>query len=268
MANIVFVDQRYMLFLQNLGETDKHKHDTCHLTISLNGKMHCLIQNEIKDCYGYILNSTVFHQRFGENADSFKLVFVFEPCVSALLSSNNRILQNKNFVELTKHQYDEILEIIKLVLGENYKDIIWADYLKENLAQLKDMINRILEICGISLNNKLEMDQRIETAIRLMDQIETIDNNTTDDLCKSVCLSKSRFLHLFKASTGISLKKYMQYMKFFKTWKYIAEGENITKACIHAGYNDSAHYSNFMSQCYGLSTKQELSSIVGVYSLY
>ena len=263
--NAVFVNEAYILFLRDFGETQSHTHATCHLTISLNGKMACKINDEIRLCYGYILNANVAHERFGENANSIKLVFVFNPCTDFMLAIRNELVAHNGYIELTMQQYEEILAISSQI-GDLTR-IEWQQYLNENSQAFKRSINKILEISGVKKATKLHIDERVAYLINRLQIEETIENKIVDEVCEVVNLSKSRLLHLFKEYTGISLRKYMQYMKFFKTWHYIDEGENITQACIHAGYSDSAHYSNFMNQNYGLSTKQELNAITGVYLL-
>ena len=64
--NTIYVAREYILFVQNFCETTMHKHLVNHLTISLQGTMHCNLADDIVDCRGYMLRSSIFHQRQNE----------------------------------------------------------------------------------------------------------------------------------------------------------------------------------------------------------
>ena len=116
----------------------------------------------------------------------------------------------------------------------------------------------ILKDCGIEKGLVLTENEHIRKIIALMKKKETLYQEDVEEILSQCRLSKSRVLHLFKEVTGVSFKRYVQYQKFFKTWEYLAKGENITEASIHAGFSDSAHYANFMKKCFGLNTKKKL----------
>lgn len=249
--NKIFVSQDYMLFFQNFKETDPHIHATKHLAISLQGLMNCkLAETEIK-CFGYILNVGVVHERYGENADGQKIIFILEPCSQVAIKIEREMLKGKSYQLLEEQMVIEIKE----KFGERLKE--------ENVTQ--EMVEQIFDICHLTGAMLYRLDSRVEQLIKILREEETITNEIVDNAILEIYLSKSRLLHLFKQEVGVSLKKYLQCLKFFKTWRYLAEGENITEACLHAGFNDSAHYSNFMKQCYGMSTKQELKIICDIH---
>lgn len=249
--NKIFVSQDYMLFFQNFKETDPHIHATKHLAISLQGHMNCKLEETQHKCFGYILNSGVMHERYGENADGQKIIFIFEPCSQIAIKIEKEILKGKSYQLLEEQMVMEI----KKRFGERINE--------ENVTQ--EMVEQIFDICHLTRNMSYRLDSRVEQLIKILREEETITNEIVENAISAADLSKSRLLHLFKQEIGVSLKKYLQCLKFFKTWRYLAEGENITDACLHAGFNDSAHYSNFMKQCYGMSTKQELKIICDIH---
>lgn len=249
--NKIFVSQDYMLFFQNFEETDPHIHATKHLTISLQGIMNCKLAETQFECFGFILNAGVVHERYGENADGQKIIFILEPCSQVAIKIEREILKGKSHQLLEEQKVMEIKE----KFGEQLKE--------ENVVQ--EMVEQIFDICHLTGDMSYRLDSRVEKLIKILREEETITNEIVENAISETCLSKSRLLHLFKQEIGVSLKKYLQCLKFFKTWRYLAEGENITEACLHAGFNDSAHYSNFMKQCYGMSTKQELKIICDIH---
>ena len=249
--NKVFVSQDYMLFFQNFKETDPHVHATKHLAISLQGPMSCKLAEVQIKCFGYILNDGVVHERYGENADGQKIIFILEPCSQIAIKIEREILKGKSHQLLE----EEMVMEIKEKFGERLKE--------ENVTQ--KMVEQIFGICHLMGDMSYRLDSRVGQLIKILREEETITNEIIENAISETYLSKSRLLHLFKQEIGISLKKYLQCLKFFKTWRYLAEGENITEACLHAGFNDSAHYSNFTKQCYGMSTKQELKVICDIH---
>ena len=265
--NSVFFTQDYMMFLQDFGCTEEHRHETSHLTISLEGKMHCKIEENIVDCYGYILGPRIKHQRFGENADSLKIIFIFDPAAPVYLNIKKHLLKNKAALFISQKQNEKIHELIGEVFEKKEVHGEWQGYVQNEKGALLQVVHEIFSICGMKDEIDSGLDERVNDLLSVIKEEETVDNQILDKVCEKQHLSRSRMLHLFKAEIGISFKKYMQYQKFFKTWHYLAQGENITSACIHAGYSDSAHYSKFMKQCFGLSTKRELNSIDGIYEI-
>lgn len=249
--NKVFVSQDYMLFFQDFKETDPHIHATKHLAISLQGIMNCKLADTELQCFGYILNAGVLHERYGENANGQKIIFILEPCSPVAIKIEREILKGESYQLLQEQMAMEIKE----KLGERIKE--------ENVTQ--EMVEQIFAICHLTGDMSDRLDPRVAQLVKILREEETITAEIVENAISVTGLSKSRFLHLFKQEIGVSLKKYLQCLKFFKTWRYLAEGENITDACLHAGFNDSAHYSNFMKQCYGMSTKQELKIICDIH---
>lgn len=249
--NKIFVSQDYMLFFQDFNETEPHIHSTKHLTISLEGLMNCKLAETHLKCAGYVLNSGIVHERYGEDVCGQKIIFIFEPCSQLALKMEKEILNGKSYQLLEEKMVIEI----KKKFGDRLKE--------EKVTQ--EMVEQIFDICHLTGAMSYRLDTRVEQLVNNLREEETITNEIVENAMLATNLSKSRLLHLFKQDIGVSLKKYLQCLKFFKTWRYLAEGENITDACLHAGFNDSAHYSNFMKQCYGMSTKQELKIICDIH---
>lgn len=126
-------------------------------------------------------------------------------------------------------------------------------------------MERIFYICGLKRDKASIIDKRISLALKVINDNDITNDNLLEKIIHKVNLSKSRFLHLFKDNIGISFKDFVLTKKFLKTWIYLAQGESITDACIHGGFFDSAHYTHFMSQCFGLTTKDELKNIDSIY---
>jgi AraC-like DNA-binding protein len=113
----------------------------------------------------------------------------------------------------------------------------------------------LLSCFGFHLGQVSAYDVRIRTVVDYLHRSETVDGNTLDILCKSICLSKSRLAHLFKQQIGVSLGSYMVFEKVRKTYGYVQSGEDLTTACIHAGFYSSSHFSATYRRMFGLSCR-------------
>lgn len=77
--------------------------------------------------------------------------------------------------------------------------------------------------------------------------ISYINTHLTEDLSldalsEQFYMSKYNMCHLFKDTTGFSVKQYVTYRRVAMAQKFMASGKSTLDACIAAGFND---YSNF-----------------------
>lgn len=113
----------------------------------------------------------------------------------------------------------------------------------------------------IQLVNRAQLDVRIETLLNRL-------NMCFDGAClkpekwkavqvaKSVALSESRFLHLFKAQMGIAWRPFLLWRRMLCAVNLLAMGEAATHAAYVAGFSDSAHLSRSFRAMFGLSIRQ------------
>jgi AraC-like DNA-binding protein len=95
------------------------------------------------------------------------------------------------------------------------------------------------------------VDARIQ---RVIDEIKRDPSQpmAAEDCARSVHLSFSRFLHLFKQEAGAPFRS-------FRTWKrarsllhYVNRDVNLAHVALDTGYPDSTHFSHSIRQVYGL----------------
>jgi AraC-like DNA-binding protein len=71
------------------------------------------------------------------------------------------------------------------------------------------------------------------------------------DLASQAGLSPSRFLHLFKESTGVPLRRYRLWSRMGAAVRQIAKGASLTEAALDAGFASSAHFSAAFRDMFG-----------------
>lgn len=71
-------------------------------------------------------------------------------------------------------------------------------------------------------------------------------------LAAQVHLSESRFTHLFRQQTGLSLSRYLLWLRLFEGVAAVARGGNMTSAAHRAGFADLAHMSRTFRSTFGV----------------
>jgi len=71
-------------------------------------------------------------------------------------------------------------------------------------------------------------------------------------LAAKVHLSESRFTHLFRQQTGLSLSRYLLWLRLFEGVAAVADGDNMTSAAHRAGFADLAHMSRSFRSTFGV----------------
>jgi len=71
-------------------------------------------------------------------------------------------------------------------------------------------------------------------------------------LAETVHLSESRFTHLFRQQTGLSLSRYLLWLRLFEGVAAVARGDNMTSAAHRAGFADLAHMSRTFRSTFGV----------------
>ncbi len=115
-------------------------------------------------------------------------------------------------------------------------------------------VEKFLKELGLLSDN--EMDQRIVKLFDIIKSYENLDEIKLKDVASKIALSESRLLHLFKDEVGVTFRKYILWQKLKRAVEAQAQGRSITDVAIAAGFSDSAHFSKFFKQSFGLSPKE------------
>lgn len=111
------------------------------------------------------------------------------------------------------------------------------------LRQVKD---------ALSLPPPARRDERIVSAVKaLREQRQAAQR--LDQLAASSGLSPSRFLHLFKQSTGVPLRRFRLWTRLGVAVRRMADGASLTDAALDAGFASSAHFSTAFREMFGMA---------------
>jgi AraC-like DNA-binding protein len=121
--------------------------------------------------------------------------------------------------------------------------------LAEDRLGARDGCASLGELLGIGGNAK--PNARIAAALRQMrDEPQRAHRLTT--LAARAGLSPSRFLHLFKAETGVPLRRYRIWSRMGAAVRAGSEGASLTEAAHAAGFASSAHFSSAFRDMFGM----------------
>ena len=111
------------------------------------------------------------------------------------------------------------------------------------------------ELLGIG--TRADPDVRILAALRRM-RDQPHRSHSMAELGACAGLSASRFLHLFKAETGVPLRRYRLWNCMGAAVAAFREGKSLTEAAHAAGFASSAHFSTAFRDMFGMMPSELL----------
>ena len=109
------------------------------------------------------------------------------------------------------------------------------------------------ELLGVGL--RARGDTRIVEATKCMRDAPDRSHRLAE-LASRAGLSPSRFLHLFKAETGVPLRRYRIWNRIGAASRAIAQGQSLTEAAHGAGFASSAHFSSAFRDMFGMAPSE------------
>lgn len=142
--------------------------------------------------------------------------------------------------------------------------LIDADCTVQYQTQLQQLLQRhiasgaVLDLSGFlqALTALRQIsDGRIRQALALIQAAQSESDCSANSLAGAVALSPGRFLHLFKAQTGVPLRKYLRWQKLLRVFRALAAPQppSFTELALQAGFYDAAHLANEIRQSFGLA---------------
>ena len=229
----IYLAENHLLLKTGYGNPEIHSHSACHVLVGLQGDMRVLTEKETVMCRGAILPSGMVHtvESFGEPL----LVFLFD--VTSTVSE-----QTQRFVVLEERTAESIaLSYQTFTAGELVKD--YGKFFRETMEWIG-----IKEV-GIRIT-----DERILFAMRFVED-HLQDTVTAKDAAGAVCLSESRFSHLFREQAGIAFSSWLVFRRLFLAYMKIADGESITDASLAAGFSTPSHFATVNKKMFGITAR-------------
>ena len=256
---MIYKDDR-IVFWARYDDPQVHKHFVKHILLSARS-FTCTVEKESESLRSAVIQSNVMHC-VRRNKDSPMAVFLIDTTSEISRIIDDELLKGKKFgalpIEIEKHLIRMLEDGVPLEAVDEYLVGTLAAYAKQKKRKANGA-SVFGDICKRA--RERDMDCRIAEAIRLIEQCESIESDVYDTFPRTLCLSKSRFLHLFKEEVGIDFKDYLLLKKLEKTCRCVIEkGMSITDAAILAGFSSSSHFSDAFKKYFGISFTDFLKS--------
>ena len=98
------------------------------------------------------------------------------------------------------------------------------------------------------------LDPRIQSVIERI-KGDPSGRAMADECARSVHLSFSRFLHLFKQDVGAPFRAFRSWKRARTLLHYVNRDANLTHVALDIGYPDSTHFSHSIRHIYGLTPR-------------
>ena len=112
----------------------------------------------------------------------------------------------------------------------------------------------------LGMGGREKPDGRILSALKRM-RDEPHRSHSLAELGQCAGLSTSRFLHLFKAETGIPLRRYRLWNRMGAAVGAFRAGGSLTEAAHAAGFASSAHFSTAFRDMFGMMPSEFLKAL-------
>ena len=133
---------------------------------------------------------------------------------------------------------------------------LWEEMLKKSEIPKSFLDSIIFPLCIMA--GKLTEDfqeapqDEYKLILRYINEYHT--NLTLDDLCKHFARSKSHISHLFKKSSGMTIRAYANGLKLSDAKKMLKSTDlPITEIAYRAGFNDVSYFIKLFKEQFGIS---------------
>ena len=123
------------------------------------------------------------------------------------------------------------------------------DLLSAVIPPLVLMLKQLLEVCTDNPQSEYNL------ILQFLNEYHT--NITLDDLCRHFGRSKSHISHIFKKSSGMSIRAYCNLLKLRDAEKLLVEtNRSVTDIALDTGFNDTSYFVHIFSEKYGITPLQ------------
>lgn len=194
------------------------------------------------------------------NGDKLQLQTVFLPSnYKHRLHSNSAVLilqidpDSPEYIPLRRFSKDKPSNLTgKLILDA--KELTLLTNCTNAIELVRKVISQIGDLGLDKKTSRATLDYRIKDVIRHLKTLEELPPKISlASLAKMASLSPDRFRHLFSEEMGLSIRRYLLWLRVRKIGYLLQKGFNLTDASHDAGFTDSAHFSKTFKQNFGIS---------------
>ena len=226
----IYEASNHLLIVAEYDDPAAHSHTAAQIIISVGSELEVEINGMRMLCQGIAIPSNMVHQIHTHG--NIALVFLYD-----------------STTDVAKQVKD--IQVIPAIACER----MISAY---NVFQQGEMPDKYktLNTCLLDYLNVIEAqsdvrDERITKAIRYI-RTNLSGKLLCQEVADAVCLSQSRFSHLFRAQVGMTFASYVIYQRILYVYAAVFEGKSITEAIIDAGFSSSSHFADVHRRVFGL----------------
>ncbi len=240
---IYFYKDIMVLYGKHQNNT-KHKHFATQIIISSSP---LLINNDIYP-HAVVIKGNVPHYARSETL-----------CLSLLIDPHSYIGQYLS----TTLDYADIAPL------QNIPDYHLFDIMDTPIT--KSSVEHIINTLYMKANQVHRIDDRIQKVVEIIRQTSGIDIELSN-LAKECYLSESRFAHLFKSEIGLSVMRYVSWIKIinataqlvseYSSKDQVTKNTTISQVAHDFDFADDAHFCRIFRSTFGVNIKKILNVLV------
>lgn len=247
-----------------------HIHDCYEIYYSISGAKQFLIDNRIYPIRPgdiFVLNQYESHYISQLDSSSHeRIVIAIHPDYIRRLSSGQTDL-SKCFMEhpasfrhrlsLSKSQQQKFLYYINQLLSTNSEygqDLLERAIFTELLVFLNRCYRESANVPSAE-PPKIIYSRQVDAILYYINQ-NIGEPLSIEELSRHFYLSESYICRIFKASTGMTINKYITARRISIAKALLSEGMNVSLVCAQCGYNDYSNFVRAFSKAVGISPKK------------
>lgn len=161
---------------------------------------------------------------------------------------------NEDFSRLKKHMEGSFSSIFFNYSAESMAISAFHRVTDFRLDQqeAKKLLNNILCISGADASSYTNVDPRVIVLVELIRRDPTV-THTAQCLANRINVSETTMQRLFKAATGVTVRRFRLWHRLFLTASRIAGGRSITDAAVASGFSDAPHFNHVFKEMIGMN---------------
>ena len=254
MTRLLAYSYDHLSCIAGYGTPETHSHLALHFIFSVGDAFSGTAGGKTFEGRAVFIGSDVPHTLNLERHDS--VVFLFEPVSVLGRYVKETFLRDKEFFLPGEGLLCRIAELVPRCMASCPTNGLCGMSPEEAGAFDRELLG-LLGWNGTD-HADASLDERVLSVKTRLSEMESIPPGIMKELCDTARLSQSRLSHLFSSQVGISLHRYLAFIKIQKAFLHVRKGKSLTQAALDAGFDSPSHLVATFKRMFGISFSQFL----------